>query len=70
MDWYTTKFSPIVKKASWDFLRNSQPELKPLSTTHIPLDADGQFHSELKTILDIEHLPYGKFDRRLKYVLG
>lgn len=40
MDRYATKFLPIVKKASWDFLKNSQPEFKPLSTGHIPLDAD------------------------------
>ena len=40
MDRYATKFLPIVKKASWDFLKNSRPEFKPLSTGHIPLDAD------------------------------
>ncbi|MCP4333057.1 MAG: hypothetical protein GY785_10415, partial [Gammaproteobacteria bacterium] len=40
MDRYATKFLPIVKKASWDFLKNSQPEFKPLGTGHIPLDAD------------------------------
>ena len=40
MDRYATKFFPLAKKASWDFLKNSRPEFKPLSTGHIPLDAD------------------------------
>ena len=40
MDRHAKKFLPIVKKASWDFLKNIRPEFKPLSMRHIPLDAD------------------------------
>jgi hypothetical protein len=33
-------FLPIVEKASLDFLSNSQPTLTPVSTGHLPIDAD------------------------------
>ena len=40
MDNHVKAFLPVVEKASRDFLKNIQPELKPLDTGHIPLDAD------------------------------
>ena len=40
MDRYADDYLPIVDKASADFLKNIQPDLKPLHTGHIPLDAD------------------------------
>ena len=40
MDNHADKFLPIVEKASRDFLCNIQPTLHPLSTGHIPIDAD------------------------------
>ena len=40
MDNHAKEFLPVVEKASRDFLKNIQPELKPLDTGHIPLDAD------------------------------
>lgn len=40
MDNHAREFLPVVEKASRDFLKNIQPELKPLDTGHIPLDAD------------------------------
>jgi len=40
MDNHADKFLPIVEKASRDFLCNIQPTLRPLSTGHIPIDAD------------------------------
>ncbi len=40
MDKHAGEFLPIVEKASRDFLANIQPTLRPLSTGHIPIDAD------------------------------
>lgn len=40
MDKHAGRFLPIVEKASQDFLSNIQPTLRPLSTGHIPIDAD------------------------------
>ena len=40
MDNHAKAFLPVVEKASQDFLKNIQPELKPLDTGHISLDAD------------------------------
>ncbi len=40
MDKHAQAFLPIVEKASRDFLTNIQPDLEPLYTGHIPLDAD------------------------------
>ena len=40
MDKHAISFLPIVEKASRDFLSNIQPALRPLSTGHIPIDAD------------------------------
>jgi len=40
MDNHADKFLPIVEKASRDFLANIQPSLRPLSTGHVPIDAD------------------------------
>jgi len=40
MDKHANQFLPIVEKASLDFLVNIQPDLKPLPTGHIPIDAD------------------------------
>ncbi|WP_419637196.1 IS1380 family transposase [Thiolapillus sp.] len=40
MDKHAISFLPIVEKASRDFLSNIQPALRPLSTGHIPVDAD------------------------------
>ena len=40
MDNHADKFLPIVEKASRDFLCNIQPTLHPLSTGHIPIDAN------------------------------
>ena len=40
MDNHAKAFLPVVEKASQDFLKNIQPELKPLDTGHILLDAD------------------------------
>ena len=40
MDKHAEQFLPIVEKASRDFLSNIQPTLRPLSTGHIPIDAD------------------------------
>ncbi len=37
---HAISFLPIVEKASRDFLSNIQPALRPLSTSHIPVDAD------------------------------
>ncbi len=40
MDKHAISFLPIVEKASRDFLSNIQPALRPLSTGHMPVDAD------------------------------
>ena len=40
MDNHAKAFLPVVEKASLDFLKNIQPELKPLDIGHIRLDAD------------------------------
>ena len=40
MDKHAIRFLPVVEKASRDFLSNIQPALRPLSTGHIPTDAD------------------------------
>ncbi len=40
MDKHAISFLPIVEKAGRDFLSNIQPALRPLSTGHIPVDAD------------------------------
>ena len=40
MDKHAIRFLPIVEKASRDFLSSIQPALRPLSTGHIPVDAD------------------------------
>ena len=40
MNKYAKLFLPIVENASQDFLINIQPDLEPLHTGHIPLDAD------------------------------
>ncbi|MCH9690514.1 MAG: IS1380 family transposase [Gammaproteobacteria bacterium] len=40
MDNNAEAFLPIIHKASCDFLKNMRPNLEPLSTGHIPLDAD------------------------------
>lgn len=40
MDTHAKTFLPMIEKASRDFLQNIQPALEPLSTGHIPLDAD------------------------------
>tara|TARA_B100000809_G_scaffold226900_1_gene238870 strand:+ start:144 stop:1487 length:1344 start_codon:yes stop_codon:yes gene_type:complete len=40
MDTYSKSFLPIVEKANLDFLINIKPELTPIYTGHIPLDAD------------------------------
>lgn len=40
MDRHAKAFLPIIEKASLDFLRTIQPELAPISTGHIPIDAD------------------------------
>lgn len=40
MDKHAERFRPIVEQASRDFLRRIQPTLRPLSTGHIPIDAD------------------------------
>ena len=40
MDRHAKRYLPIVEKASQDFLINIQPTLTPLSTGHIPIDAD------------------------------
>jgi hypothetical protein len=40
MDHHAKVFLPIIEKASRDFLQNIQPAFEPLSTGHIPLDAD------------------------------
>lgn len=40
MDQHAMTFLPIVEKANQDFLVNIRPLLRPLSTGHIPLDAD------------------------------
>ena len=40
MDRNAKAFLPIVERSSRDFLINIQPELKPLYTGHIPIDAD------------------------------
>lgn len=40
MDQQAKAYLPIVEKASCDFLSTIQPSLRPLSTGHIPLDAD------------------------------
>ena len=40
MNQYAETFLPIVEKAGIDFLCRIKPDLKPLSTGHIPLDAD------------------------------
>ena len=40
MDKHAECFLPIVEKASRDFLANIQPTFTPLSTGHVPLDAD------------------------------
>jgi len=40
MDNHAKAFLPLVENASRDFLKNIRPELKPLTTGHVPLDAD------------------------------
>ena len=40
MDKHAGQFLPIVEKARCDFLANVQPTRSPLSTGHIPIDAD------------------------------
>lgn len=40
MDKYADQFLPIVEKSSIDFLSNMKPALRPLSSGHIPIDAD------------------------------
>ena len=40
MDHHAKAFLPIIEKASRDFLQTIQPAFEPLSTGHIPLDAD------------------------------
>jgi len=40
MDKHACAFLPVVEKASRDFLANINPTLTPLSTGHVPLDAD------------------------------
>ena len=40
MDKHANVFLPIIEKANRDFLINSQPTLTPVSTSHIPIDAD------------------------------
>lgn len=40
IDNYANEFLPIIEKASRDFLATIRPELTPLHTGHIPLDAD------------------------------
>ena len=40
MDRYAAEYLPIIDKASDDFLKSIRPDLKPLYTGHVPLDAD------------------------------
>ncbi len=40
MDFYAEEYLPVVEKASRDFLKNIRPDLQPLYTGHVPLDAD------------------------------
>lgn len=40
MDKYATQFLTIVEKSSLDFLSSMKPALRPLSSGHIPIDAD------------------------------
>jgi len=40
MDKCADKFLPIVEISSIDFLTNMKPALRPLSSGHIPIDAD------------------------------
>ena len=40
MDHQAQTCLPLVKKASWDFLKRSKPKLEPLPTGHVPIDAD------------------------------
>lgn len=40
LDNHAVKFLPIVEKANQDFLAHIQPTLRPLSTGHVPIDAD------------------------------
>ena len=40
MDQYAEDFLPTVKKSSIDFLSRMKPALRPLSSGHIPIDAD------------------------------
>jgi len=40
MDKHATTFLPVVEKASRDFLTCITPSLEPLSTGHVPIDAD------------------------------
>ncbi len=40
MDQQATRFLPILERASIDFLSSIQPELTPVFTGHLPLDAD------------------------------
>jgi hypothetical protein len=40
MDHQALACLPLVIKASWDFLERSKPQLKPLDTGHVPIDAD------------------------------
>ncbi|MCP4489307.1 MAG: hypothetical protein GY820_18645 [Gammaproteobacteria bacterium] len=40
MDKCADKFLPIIEKSSINFLSNMKPVLRPLSSGHIPIDAD------------------------------
>jgi len=40
MDKHATTFLPVIEKASRDFLTRLTPSLEPLSTGHVPIDAD------------------------------
>lgn len=40
MDKYAKMYRPLIEKASRDFLETIQPTLRPLSTGHVPIDAD------------------------------
>ena len=40
MDRCAVEYLPVIEKASDDFLKSIRPDLKPLYTGHVPLDAD------------------------------
>ena len=40
MDRYAMEYLPVIEKASRDFLKSIRPDLEPLYTGHVPLDAD------------------------------